>query len=482
MGTVYDGTSSFPLTSSTIGGENSFLSVSMFSVSGQYLSPDQSSVKFCAQSLSKVINYCIAQELLGEANVHTYIGREPSGRELSELCLDHNNRPHNPYINAGAIMCTALINPHETMSNRFGLILDYWRKLTCSPVSYNVPAYLLEKEHADRNYCLAYMMKDARSFPPSIQTHRDLESLLDLYFLSCSISLTTAQGALMAATLANGGRNPASGEEVFSPHSVRNALSMMATSGMYNYSGEFAFRIGLPAKSSSGGALIICVPNIAGICSYSPRADKLGNSPKGLRFCELMCEIFSFHVYDIFDHKKLDARQRYGSQDAKTVLFLQSAKMGDYFTLQNLILTGTSPLVSNSEGRTALHLAARYGHVSSIFLIIRATVLHVRTKWQQRTTNKNILKWSFGVMTNSIENDPDTHDFADLILNLNPLDAWGVSVLDEASNCKNTLAGGIIRAAINLANVGDWDKLDMLESLLRTKGLPSLGVIANKSM
>lgn len=102
----------------------------------------------------------------------------------------------------------------------------------------------------------------------------------------------------MAATLANGGRNPLTHERIVSNQSVRDTLSLMLSCGMYDFSGKFAFKIGLPAKSGVSGDMIIVVPNCLGIALYSPRLDQYGNSVRGVKFAEKLVNKFNFHHYD----------------------------------------------------------------------------------------------------------------------------------------------------------------------------------------
>ena len=106
--------------------------------------------------------------------------------------------------------------------------------------------------------------------------------------------MTTESECLIAATLANGGICPVNNEKVLEPESVKNVLSLMLSCGLYNYSGDFAFKVGLPAKSGVSGVLMLVIPNVMGICLYSPLLDAMGNSVRGVQFCEELVKLFDF--------------------------------------------------------------------------------------------------------------------------------------------------------------------------------------------
>jgi glutaminase len=224
--------------------------VTVCTIDGQFCSLGDAAVPFCVQSCSKPISYAIAEELLGTDRVRRHVGHEPSGLNFNELALDHNNLPHNPLINSGAIMTCALVRPEEPLSARFAYAMGIWSRLAGgAPIGFANAVYLSEKETANRNFCLAYMMREAGAFPPGA----DLRATLDLYFMFCSIEVTCEQLAVVAGTLANGGVCPTTGERVLQRETVRHCLSLMASCGMYDYSGEFAFTMGFPSKSGVAG-------------------------------------------------------------------------------------------------------------------------------------------------------------------------------------------------------------------------------------
>ena len=192
---------------------------------------DASETYFSLQSCASPITYCMALEELGANEVHKHIGRQQSGNAYSAMRLAEANDdglqlPHNPYINAGAIMACSLVHAGRTPSQRFAACRDVWARL-CGGVRprFGNTVYLSERATADRNYCLAYMMREAGIFPEG--TH--LENTLKFYFQTCSVEVTAEMLSVVAGTLANGGVCPITGERVFSPETVRDCLSLMCT-------------------------------------------------------------------------------------------------------------------------------------------------------------------------------------------------------------------------------------------------------------
>lgn len=201
---------------------------------------------YCVQSTCRPINYAIALEALGPEKVHAHVGREPSGRSFNELTLNSEGLPHNPMINAGAIMCASLIGANLTPADRFDTVIRTWRALAGGrDVGFENTVFLSERDTADRNFALAYFMRENGAFPQGT----DLHATLDLYFQCCSITVNASTIAVIACAFANGGICPLTNERVFSNATVKSCLSLMASCGMYDFSGEYAFAVGLPAKS-----------------------------------------------------------------------------------------------------------------------------------------------------------------------------------------------------------------------------------------
>jgi glutaminase len=360
-----------------------YFGVSICTIDGQRFSIGDSGVPFCIQSICKPINYCIALEEHGEHKVHQHIGREPSGIGFNGLVLNSKGLPHNPMINAGAIMACSLVKPVLDMADRFDYVLDTWTKLSGNMrAGFNNAVYLSERQTADRNFALGYFMRENKAFPENT----NLIDTLEFYFQCCSIEVTAEAMAVTAATLANAGICPTTGNRVLQPNTVKNCLSLMASCGMYDFSGEFAFTIGLPAKSGVAGGLMVVIPNLMGICIWSPRLDELGNSVRGIEFCKELVSTFNFHNFDSLtggQSQKQDPRLHRNQSKIDSVISLcWAASEGDVLEVQHLVARGININEADYDGRTAMHLAASEGHSKVIeFLLSKGAVPNPKDRW-----------------------------------------------------------------------------------------------------
>eukprot|EP00931_Biecheleriopsis_adriatica_P060696 TRINITY_DN36466_c0_g1_i1.p1 TRINITY_DN36466_c0_g1~~TRINITY_DN36466_c0_g1_i1.p1 ORF type:complete len:1103 (+),score=164.67 TRINITY_DN36466_c0_g1_i1:345-3311(+) len=354
--------------------------MSLCSTSGQLFSLGDSTSPFCVQSTSKPVTYCMALELHGEEKVHRHVATEPSGRNFNERILKQpENVPHNPLINAGAIMTASLVKMEDTEWNRFDYVMSVWKMLSGGRMpGFQNSTFMGERATAARNNCLAWMMKEAGAFPEEVSDR--LDKILEAYFSWCSIEVTCEAMAVVAGTLANSGICPTTGERVFSSATVSRCLSLMSSCGMYDYSGEFAFSCGFPAKSGVSGVLCIVIPGVCGIATFSPRLDSLGNSCRGIQFCRLLGERFDFHCFDCLpglrssEHSSPGlcikrAGPRIDNARNRSDLWW-AASRGDAFRIRQLAAIGVHVNAADYDGRTALHLAASEGHVMAIKLLL----------------------------------------------------------------------------------------------------------------
>ena len=248
---------------------------------------------FTIQSISKPLTYGMALEEFGQDRVSRHVDVEPSGDAFNSIELQNNgtNRPHNPMVNSGAITVTALL--HEQYGPQtFKTILDRLSVAAGRPLEMDEAVYQSERRTGHRNRAIAHLLLNFGLMPD------DAEAALDVYFRQCSILVTCRDLATIGATLANMGRNPLTGEGAFDIQCVKSMLSVMFTCGMYDYSGQWAYRVGIPAKSGVAGGVMAVVNRQIGIATYSPRLDSYGNSRRGIEVCMELASRLGLHVFD----------------------------------------------------------------------------------------------------------------------------------------------------------------------------------------
>ncbi len=265
--------------------------IAIATVDGQVYTVGDTDTAFSIQSVSKPFVHGYALATYGREEVLKRVGVEPTGEAFNSIVLDEeSNRPFNPMVNAGAIAAAEMIRG-VTLPDRIGTLRRVFEAYTGRALDIDEAVFQSEKQTGHRNRAIAYMMLNTGML------QREPEEVLDIYFRQCSIEVTCRDLAVMAATLANGGANPLSGEQALPEAYIADVLTVMNSCGMYNYAGQWSYEVGLPAKSGVSGGIIAVVPGQMGIGVYSPPLDDHGNSIRGIEVCRDISKRFGLHVF-----------------------------------------------------------------------------------------------------------------------------------------------------------------------------------------
>lgn len=266
--------------------------LALMSTKGQLFVAGDVDVPFTIQSVSKAFSYCLALELLGRDAVRARVGVEPSGDAFNAIEFDPVTRtPFNPMVNAGAITVAGMLRD-VYQGDAFAKVLERFSKAAGRALSMDEAVYRSEAATGHRNRAIAHLLCASNVLTEPV------DPAVDLYFRLCSIRVTARDLANMAATLANLGTNPATGQEVFDLQAVRDTLSVMLSCGMYDYSGSWIYDVGIPAKSGVGGGLAGVVSRQLGIGAFAPRLDEKGNSVQGVAAFKHLADELGLHMFD----------------------------------------------------------------------------------------------------------------------------------------------------------------------------------------
>ena len=248
--------------------------------------------EFTIQSMSKPFAFQIALEECGVEEVFKRVGVEPSGDAFNSIELDaKTSRPFNPMINAGAIAISSLIkkDPVEAGIQQF---VDRLSGAAGRQLRIDYEVMRSEALTGNRNRAIAYLMRNFEIIDEYL--HESLHQ----YFAQCSVLVTCQDMAIMAATVANMGRNPVTAKQVFDFRYLKFMLTVMFTCGLYDYAGGWAYEVGLPAKSGVAGGIFGVVNRQLGISVYSPRLDRQGNSVRGILVCKELATHLGLHAFE----------------------------------------------------------------------------------------------------------------------------------------------------------------------------------------
>lgn len=245
---------------------------------------------FTIQSISKALVYGLALEDRGEDHVLSRIGVEPSGEAFNAISLkEGTGSPFNPMINAGAIATSGQVLK-KNGTDRIQRIAAYLGGIAGRELTVNKSVYQSESETGHRNRAIGWLLRNFGILD------EDPDDTLETYFQQCALEVTCRDLALMGATLANQGVNPVTHQRAIAADYVDNVLGVMATCGMYDWSGEWIYRVGLPAKSGVGGGILAVLPGQLGIGVFSPPLDAQGNSLRGIKVCMDLSRELALHM------------------------------------------------------------------------------------------------------------------------------------------------------------------------------------------
>ncbi|MBE9639346.1 glutaminase A [Salipiger mangrovisoli] len=316
------------------------------------------------QSVSKPFMYGQALTELGRERVLASVGVEPTGERFNSIVLDEqHNRAFNPMVNSGAIVTASLLT-RATAEAGAADMLDLFSRLAGRRLDIDAEVFRSEDETGHRNRAIAWLMLNSGMIEP------EPDMVLDLYFRQCSVLVNCADLAAMACTLATLGRQPMTGDQVFSPEVTRDVLSVMTTCGMYDYAGQWLYDVGLPAKSGVSGMIMAVVPGQIGLAVYSPKLDAVGNSVRGIEVCRTFARDFGLHTCTSALDPAAAIRRIYGARDVHSLRQRTGAErevlaaVGDAFAAIEL----TGPLYFAAAERVASE-ASRQARVAGTVVL-----------------------------------------------------------------------------------------------------------------
>ncbi|MBX7151563.1 glutaminase A [bacterium] len=269
------------------------LGVCVHMADGQTYTAGDVTVPFTIQSISKIFSLTYVINHFGQKKLLNHVGLEPSGNPFYSLVqLEYEDgKPRNPFINAGAIAVTSLIEG-STAPEKFNHLLEFVKKISNhSDLSMDETVYRSEYQTSHRNRAVGHFMKHFDKIDG------DVDAAVDAYFRQCSIVMTCEQLAQACVFLANDGKSSSSDQIVTTTDTVKFVNAMMTMCGLYDGSGAFASRVGLPGKSGVGGGIVAIVPGEMAIAVFGPALDEKGNSLGGIKILENLSHDLSLSVF-----------------------------------------------------------------------------------------------------------------------------------------------------------------------------------------
>jgi glutaminase len=272
--------------------------ICLATVDGHLYEAGDTRTDFTIQSISKTFTYGLALADRGFSTVDEKIDVEPSGEAFYEISVGpHTGRPRNAMINAGAIAAASLV-AGPSLDERFERVRSLFSRAAARDLEMDRRIFDADLAVAHRHRAIGHLLRGSGVI------EGDPDPAVELYFRQCALRLDCRDLALMAATLANNGVQPRTGERVFEPEIVERVLSVMTTCGMYDAAGEWVADVGLPAKSGVGGGVMAVLPGQIGIALYSPRLDSHGNSVRGVAACRQISRELELHFLHVASERR----------------------------------------------------------------------------------------------------------------------------------------------------------------------------------
>ncbi len=268
-------------------------SLAVCTIDGEQVAAGDADVAVPLQSISKPFIYGLALDTFGRKEVLRHCNVEPTGEAFNSISeLEEDRLPYNPMINSGAITMSALLH-HRAPDTACDHMLAMFARYLGHEPRLDDEVLGTKGKGGHRNRAIAHLLRHFEVIGD------DIDGALSLYVTQCSVLATTRELATMAATLANGGVHPVTGQTAVERAHVRDVLSVMFTCGMYDASGNWAFHVGLPAKSGISGGILAVVPGRMGIAACSPRLDPHGNSIRGTKALQQLASDWKLGMFDL---------------------------------------------------------------------------------------------------------------------------------------------------------------------------------------
>ncbi|TVO40139.1 glutaminase B [Vibrio algivorus] len=262
---------------------NDKLAIAVYTNDGKVVKAGDADEPFSIQSISKVLSLTLAMGLYESEEIWRRVGKEPSGQAFNSMIQLEVEQgiPRNPFINAGAIVVSDMLQSRLSAPRQ--RLLEFARQLSGDThIVYDKVVAASEMQHSDRNAAIAYLMRSFGNF------ENEVIPVLNNYFHACALKMSCVDLAKTFSYLANKGQSVQTKKQIIAPNQTKRLNALLATCGLYDGAGEFAFRVGMPGKSGVGGGIVAVIPGEMSIAVWSPELDRSGNSLAGTAALELL--------------------------------------------------------------------------------------------------------------------------------------------------------------------------------------------------